>query len=212
MNFSNSLVAPEKCRLLVLASGNGSNLQAILDACTQGELNAKIVGVIADKPQAYALERARAAGIPTCLMQKSKDQTRSDYDRELAKTAALFKPDWIILAGWMRLLSCSFLDQFHMRVINLHPALPGAFPGTHAIERAFEAYQNGQITHTGIMVHLVPDAGVDNGPLLAQQVVEIYTDDTLESLEARIHQAEHRLLVQVLKQIADFQEVKSYSL
>ena len=212
MNFSNSLVAPEKCRLLILASGNGSNLQAILDACTQGELNAKIVGVIADKPQAYALERARAAGIPTCLMQKSKDQTRSDYDRELAKTAALFKPDWIILAGWMRLLSCSFLDQFHMRVINLHPALPGAFPGTHAIERAFEAYQNGQITHTGIMVHLVPDAGVDNGPLLAQQVVEIYTDDTLESLEARIHQAEHRLLVQVLKQIADFQEVKSYSL
>ena len=212
MNFSNYLVAPEKCRLLVLASGNGSNLQAILDACTQGELNAKIVGVIADKPQAYALERARAAGIPTCLIQKSKDQTRSDYDRELAKTAALFKPDWIILAGWMRLLSCSFLDQFHMRVINLHPALPGAFPGTRAIERAFEAYHNGQITHTGIMVHLVPDAGVDNGPLLAQQVVEIYTDDTLESLEARIHQAEHRLLVQVLKQIADFQEVKSYSL
>lgn len=208
MTPKNYLAAPGKCRLLVLASGNGSNLQAILDACAQGELNALIVGVISDQPQAYALERARAAGIPACLIQKSKDQTRSDYDRELAKTAASFKPDWIILAGWMRLLSCSFLDQFHMQVINLHPALPDAFPGTHAIERAFEAYQNGQITHTGIMVHLVPDAGVDNGPLLAQQVVEIYSDDTLESLEARIHQAEHRLLVQVLKQLADIQEVK----
>lgn len=203
MSLPNSLPVLKKHRLLVLASGNGSNLQAILDSCAQGELNADVVGVMTDNPQAYALERARKAGIPALLFQKTKDQTRADYDRELAEKAAAFKPDWVILAGWMRLLSCAFLDRFPMRVINLHPALPGTFPGTHAIDRAFSAYQAGQITHTGIMVHLVPDAGVDNGPLLAQKVVKIRQEDTLESLEARIHQAEHTLLVQVLKELTD---------
>ncbi len=88
-----------------------------------------------------------------------------------AKLAASYQPDWIVLAGWMRVLSSAFLDCFPQRVINLHPALPGTFPGTHAIERAFEAYQRGEIDRTGVMVHLVPDEGVDNGPVLAQAEV-----------------------------------------
>jgi phosphoribosylglycinamide formyltransferase-1 len=101
----------------------------------------------------------------------------------------------------MRILSSAFLSCFPNRVINLHPALPGAFPGTHAIERAFEAYQLNEIDHTGVMVHLVPDEGVDNGPVLATEVVPILARDNLESLEKRIHEVEHRLLVAVLKKL-----------
>jgi phosphoribosylglycinamide formyltransferase-1 len=101
----------------------------------------------------------------------------------------------------MRILSSFFLSSFPNRVINLHPALPGMFPGTHAIERAFEAHQRGEIENTGVMVHLVPDEGVDNGPVLATQVVPIEKGDTLESLEARIHQVEHVLLVNTLKSL-----------
>jgi folate-dependent phosphoribosylglycinamide formyltransferase PurN len=103
----------------------------------------------------------------------------------------------------MRILSSSFLSAFPNRVINIHPALPGMFPGTHAIERSFEAYQRGEINHTGVMVHLVPDEGVDNGPVLATQIVPIEKDDTLESLEAHVHQTEHKLLVRTLKAILE---------
>ena len=88
-------------------------------------------------------------------------------------------------------------------MVNLHPALPDTFPGTHAIERAFEAYQRGEIDHTGIMVHLVPDEGVDNGPVLATEIVPINKDDSLETLEARVHQTEHKLLVKTIKTLLD---------
>jgi phosphoribosylglycinamide formyltransferase-1 len=99
----------------------------------------------------------------------------------------------------MRLLSSSFLSTFLNRVINIHPALPGMFPGTHAIERAFEAYKRGEIQYTGVMIHLVPDEGVDNGPVLASEIVPIEKIDTLESLESRVHKTEHALLVNTLK-------------
>ncbi len=102
---------------------------------------------------------------------------------------------------WMRILSRVFLDRFPNRVVNLHPALPGQFPGTDAIERAFSAFRRGEIKHTGVMVHLVPDEGVDSGPVLAQEVVPIRMDDTLETLEARVHSVEHRLLVQVIRDL-----------
>ena len=101
----------------------------------------------------------------------------------------------------MRILTSAFLDQFPHRVINLHPALPGMFPGTHAIERAFEAYQRSEIDHTGAMVHLVPDEGVDNGPVLATEIVRIDPTDTLKSLEARVHETEHKLLVNTMKSL-----------
>ncbi len=110
-------------------------------------------------------------------------------------------PNYVVLAGWMRILSSSFLSSFPNRVINLHPALPNTFPGTHAIERAFEAYQRGEIKHTGVMVHLVPDEGVDNGPVLAIETVPIHKDDSLKALEARVHQTEHLLLVKTLKEL-----------
>jgi phosphoribosylglycinamide formyltransferase 1 len=185
--------------LVVLISGNGSNLQAILDACATGELAAQVVAVISNKEGAFGLERARRANIPAIVKPKFKEQDRRVYDAELAELVAAYQPDWIVLAGWMRVLSSAFLDRFPQRVMNLHPALPGTFPGTHAIERAYEAYRAGEITQTGVMVHLVPDEGVDDGPVLAQELVPIETDDTLEALEARVHAVEHRLLVTTLK-------------
>jgi phosphoribosylglycinamide formyltransferase-1 len=186
-------------RLVVLISGNGSNLQAILDACASGELNAQVVAVISNQADAFGLERARRANVPALAKPKPKEQDRRAYDAELAQWVASYQPDYVVLAGWMRILSSAFLDGFPDRVINLHPALPDAFPGTHAIERAFHAYQRGEIQHTGVMVHLVPDEGVDNGPVLAQEIVPIFPDDTIETLEAKIHQVEHRLLVHTLK-------------
>jgi formyltetrahydrofolate-dependent phosphoribosylglycinamide formyltransferase len=188
-----------RARLVVLISGNGSNLQAILDSCQQGLLNAKVSSVFSNKPEAYGLERARQANIPAILFPKSKEQDRRVYDAALANAVLQYQPDWVILAGWMRLLSNEFLRSFPNRVINLHPALPGCFPGTHAIERAFAAFQQGQINHTGVMVHLVPDEGVDNGPVLDTVTIPIHPQDTLETLEERVHAAEHVLLIHVLQ-------------
>ncbi len=188
-------------RLVVLVSGNGSNLQAILDACAAGELEAQVVAVISDQPDAFGLERAHKADVPACVQPKLTTQDRAAYDTELAVTVASFQPDWIVLAGWMRVLSSNFLDHFPERVINLHPALPGSFPGTHAIERALAAYQHGEVEHTGVMVHLVPDSGVDSGPVLAQEVVSIKPGDTLATLRARVHATEHRILIHTLNQL-----------
>ncbi len=188
-------------RLVVLISGSGSNLQAILDACTSGEIPASVVFVISNKADAYGLSRARNAGIEAIHFPKLEKETRQEYDLRLANYITTKLPDYIILAGWMRILSSSFLSFFPNRVVNLHPALPDTFPGTHAIERAFDAYQRGEIKHTGVMVHLVPDEGVDNGPVLATEIVPIHAEDTLESLEFRVHQTEHRVLVNTLKSV-----------
>jgi len=188
-------------RLVVLISGRGSNLQAIFDACASGELPTRVVAVISNKPDAFGLERARRAGVPALAKPKFKAQDRREYDAELADLVASHQPDWVVLAGWMQVLSAAFLDRFPNRVVNLHPALPGTFPGTHAIERAFDAFKHGEIQHTGVMVHLVPDEGIDCGPVLAQETVPLHADDTLETLEARIHAVEHRLLVNTLKHL-----------
>jgi len=193
-------------RLVVLISGNGSNLQAILDACASGELPATVVSVISNKADAYGLVRAKNVGVEAIHFPKQENESRCDYDARLADYVSTCLPDYVILAGWMRILSSSFLASFPNRVINLHPALPGIFPGTHAIERAFEAYQRGEIKHTGVMVHLVPDEGVDNGPVLDQQEIHFQADESLERFEARVHEVEHKLLVNTLKKI--FQESK----
>jgi phosphoribosylglycinamide formyltransferase 1 len=188
-------------RLVVLISGNGSNLQAILDACASGELRASVASVISNKADAYGLTRARNAGVEAIHFPKLENESRNQYDTRLADYLTTKLPDYIILAGWMRLLSSDFLSCFPNRVINLHPALPGIFPGTHAIQRAYDAFQRGEIDHTGVMVHLVPDDGVDNGPALATEIVPVYKDDTLESLEARVHEVEHKVLVSVLQRL-----------
>jgi phosphoribosylglycinamide formyltransferase-1 len=193
-------------RLVVLISGSGSNLQAVIDASARSQyaddsLPARVVAVFSDKADAYGLVRADQAGIMAICLPKKKEQDRREYDTLLAEQVARYRPDWILLAGWMRILSSNFLERFPGRVINLHPALPGTFPGTHAIQRAFEAFQKGEIDRTGVMVHLVPDEGVDCGPALGQEEVLIRPEDTLETLEARVHAVEHRLLVSTLREV-----------
>ena len=196
----------KKAALVVLISGFGSNLQAILDAIEAGTLNAEIRAVISNRADAYGLERARQAGIPTNVKSRSKGQTREAYDVELADLVGRYNPDLILLAGWMRILTMAFIGRFSDRIVNLHPALPGTFPGVNAIERAFQAYRQGEITHTGVMVHLVPDEGVDLGPVLAQQVVQIQPEDSLEDLEKRIHACEHVLFVKTTQQLINQME------
>ncbi len=192
---------PTRPRLVVLVSGGGSNLQALIEASASGRLPATIAAVVSNKPEAFGLERARQAGIPAVALPKAATLERRAYDLALAELAVGYGPDWVVLAGWMRLLSRAFLDRFPGRVINLHPALPGQFPGTHAIERALAAYQAGRIQHTGVMVHLVPDEGVDSGPVLGQADVPIHPNDNLAALEARVHAAEHQLLVSTLARV-----------
>jgi len=184
-------------RLVVLASGNGTNLQAVIDACASGTIDASVVAVISDQPAATALERARTAGLEAIALPRLEGEVRVDYDTRLADTVAQRRPDWVVLAGWMRILTMKFLGCFPDHVINIHPALPGEFPGTNAIERAFDA----GCDHTGVMIHLVPDEGVDNGPVLGTTTVLINPGDSLELLRERMHHAEHELLVTTISRL-----------
>ena len=188
-------------RLVVLASGNGSNLQALLDASQSGELDATIVAVISNNADASALTRAISSGAAAVIVAAEPGEPRTAFDARLADACAEFSPDYVVLAGWMRLLSMAFLSNFPQRVVNLHPALPGEFPGTHAIKRALQAHQRLGLGRTGAMVHFVPDEGVDNGPVIATVEVPIEPDDTVESLEQRVHTAEHALLVKAIQQL-----------
>ena len=192
-------------RLAVLISGNGSNLQAILDAIRMRVLDAQVVVVVSNRKAALGLERAAKAGVPThyhpLKSYRDAGRSREEYDADLAEILKQYAPDYVVLAGWMHIFSNQFLRHFPYRVINLHPALPGKFPGAHAIEEAFAAFQRGEIKGTGVMVHLVPDEQVDRGPVLLTSEVPIYPTDTLETLENRVHQVEHRTLVQAIDRL-----------
>lgn len=188
-------------RLVVMVSGSGTNLQAILDACSSSRLAAEVVLVVSNHRNAYGLQRAEQAGVPTLYWPlkpyRDAGHSRKEYDADLAGQITPYRPDLIVLAGWMHVLSPAFLNHFPGRVINLHPALPGFFAGTHAIQRAYDAYQRGEIDHSGCMVHYtVPE--VDAGPVIAQTVVPIRPDDTLDDFEARMHAAEHRLIIEAI--------------
>ncbi len=181
-----------------MISGSGSNLQAVVDACRAGTIDADVVGVVSNRVDAYGLVRADAAGIDTELVEMHAGEDREAYDTRVAGAVASFEPDWVLLAGWMRLLTMAFLARFAGKVVNLHPALPGELPGTHSIERAWAEALAGDRSASGVMVHLVPDEGVDDGPTLGSRIVPIDTSGTLERFAADVHDAEHTLLVDVL--------------
>ncbi len=190
---------PGPGRLVVLVSGSGSNLQALLDA------GLPVVAVVSNRKAAYALQRAVAAGVATEYLPlrpyTDAGRTRRAYDADLADVVARHRPDLVVLAGWMHVLSSAFLDRFPDRVVNLHPALPGTFPGAHAMADALAAFAEGRTDRTGIMVHLVPDEGVDDGPVLATVEVPIVEGDTLDTLAERMHAEEHRLLVATVREL-----------
>ncbi len=193
-------------RIAVLISGFGSNLQAVIDAVEERKLPGVEIGlVVSNRRDAYGIGRAVRHGIPVVTFPLAPyaraGRPRSEYDADLAAILKAFDVSWVVMAGWMHVLSDAFLAHFDSRVVNLHPALPGAFPGTEAIERAYEAYQRGEIAHTGVMVHLVPDEAVDAGPVVVKEVVPIRAQDGLDELEERIHAVEHRLLVEALRRL-----------
>ena len=185
-------------KIVVLISGNGSNLQALIDSVATGDLEAEIAAVVCNDHEAFGLTRARRAGIPTEILGLqdvlSRGGDRIAFDVELAGLVASYEPDLVVLAGWMLILGRAFLDRFPNRVINLHPALPGTFPGTRAIQRAHAAFQRGEIKDTGVMVHrVIPE--VDAGPLVAKESVPIFPGESVDELEERIHHVEHQLIV-----------------
>lgn len=186
------MTSPEPPRLAVLVSGNGSNLQAIIDACADGSLDAQVAVVVANNPDAYALERAAAAGIAT-EVRPHAGHDRITYDQELAYTVATYGVDLVVLAGWNRILTTYFVG--HHTTINLHPAKPGGFRGLGAIEADFARWEKGELSEGGVMVHYVPDEGVDDGPVIAWEAVPFQPGDTLDDYAQRVHAVEHRILV-----------------
>lgn len=182
----------------VLISGRGSNLQAILDAIAGGRLDARVRLVIANQADAAGLERAERAGIATRVIRHRAFPDRAAFDAELVSALSRAEVDWVVLAGFMRILTTTFLDAFPDRVVNIHPSLLPAFPGVDAQQQALDY----GVRVSGCTVHLV-DAGVDAGPIIAQAVVPVLPDDDKGALGARILEQEHRLLPRVLQWIAE---------
>jgi len=176
-------------RLVVLVSGSGTNLQALIDACADPGYGARIVAVGADRDGIRGLERAEAAGIPTFVARVADFTSRDRWDVALRDKVAAFEPDIVVLAGFMKLVGPAFLEAFGGRTVNTHPALSPSFPGMHGARDALEY----GVKVTGCTLFVV-DQGVDTGAIIAQRTVPVEDDDTEETLHARILEAEHEML------------------
>ncbi len=188
----------ERLKIAVLASGSGSNLQAIIDEIKSGFLPVELALVLSDKPQAYALQRAKAAGVPTKVLLPADFASREDYDAELVRLLKASGAEAVALAGYMRLVTPVFLQAFSHRVLNIHPALLPSFPGLHGQRQAFEY----GVKVAGCTVHFV-DEGMDSGPIILQAPVPVLEDDDADSLAARILEQEHIIYPLALRLLAE---------
>lgn len=188
----------ERLKIAVLASGTGSNLQAIIDEIKSGFLPVELALVLSDKPQAYALQRAKAAGVPTKVLLPADFASREDYDAELVRLLKASGAEAVALAGYMRLVTPVFLQAFPHRVLNIHPALLPSFPGLHGQRQAFEY----GVKVAGCTVHFV-DEGMDSGPIILQAPVPVLEDDDADSLAARILEQEHIIYPLALRLLAE---------
>ncbi|MCE5200961.1 MAG: phosphoribosylglycinamide formyltransferase [Synergistaceae bacterium] len=184
-------------RIAILISGTGTNMEALLKACITGELPAQVSFVGSDRIDAKGLKTAAALGAPTRVFFYDKDG-RQAAEKSIANAIEETHTDWIVLAGFMRVLSPGFVRRFEGRIINIHPSLLPSFPGANGIKDAWDA----GVTETGVTVHIV-DEEVDHGPILAQVKVERKPDDTIETLEERIHAAEHKIYKAALKKFLE---------
>ena len=184
-------------RVVVLVSGSGTLLQAVLDASADPGFPVHVVAVGADRPDIEGLARAERAGRPTFVARLADHPDRDAWDKALTEAVAAYEPDLVVSAGFMKILGATFLERFAGRVLNTHPALLPAFPGAHAVA---DAIAHG-VRVTGATVHLV-DAGVDTGPIVAQQAVTVAPEDDVETLHERIKVVERRLLVDVVALMA----------
>ncbi|MHB1229979.1 MAG: phosphoribosylglycinamide formyltransferase [Halothiobacillus sp.] len=178
----------QRARVCVLVSGNGSNLQAMIDACARGSVAADIVQVISNRPDAFGLVRAQNTGIPTAILDHKNFPDRAGFDAALADLIGQSQPHWVILAGFMRILTPEFVQRFLGKLINIHPSLLPKYPGLNTHARALEA---GDVQH-GATVHFVTPT-VDAGPVIIQGVLTIQPHESLGSLKARVHRLEHQI-------------------
>lgn len=182
--------------IAVFASGNGSNFQAIIDAVKANQLDATIKLLVCDQPSAYAIERAKAEGID-CFVFRGKDYpNKQSFELEILEKLKGLDVDWIVLAGYMRLIGPTLLSGYSSRIINIHPSLLPNFPGKDAVGQAIEA----KVKESGVTVHYV-DEGMDTGPIIAQKTVEISENETKESLQAKIQKVEHQLYPSVIQML-----------
>jgi phosphoribosylglycinamide formyltransferase-1 len=183
-----------KCALAVLVSGNGSNLQAIINRIESGELDARIACVISNNPNAYALTRAKTHGIPTVIHENRSYAGRREYDAALVDILHGYDVDLVVLAGFMRILSSVMVEAYPNAIMNVHPALLPSFPGLHAQQQALDY----GVKFSGCTVHFV-DCGTDTGPIILQAVVAVEQSDTEETLSARIQAEEHRIFPEAIR-------------
>ncbi|SBO16884.1 phosphoribosylglycinamide formyltransferase [Carnobacterium divergens] len=183
-------------KIAVFASGNGSNFEAIVKSMNQGEIEGSIVLVFSDRTDAYVLERAKSLQIPVRSFSPKQFTNKVEYEKEILKELKAKEVELLVLAGYMRLIGPTLLNAYPNRILNIHPALLPEYPGLHGIRDAFEA----GVKQTGVTVHYV-DNGVDTGPILAQKRVNIEENETLVSLELKIHQAEHQLYPEVIQDV-----------
>ncbi|QIM65060.1 phosphoribosylglycinamide formyltransferase [Frederiksenia canicola] len=174
-------------KIVVLISGNGSNLQAIIDAVAAGRIQAEICGVISNKADAYGLERAKNAGIPTFVFTRKSFDSNLTMDNAIAETITALQADLIVLAGYMKILTAEFTQRFAGKILNIHPSLLPKYPGLNTYQRAIDA---GDTEH-GMSIHFVNEE-VDGGAVVLQAKVPIYPDDEISDIQERVHEQEHR--------------------
>lgn len=184
------------CKVAVFASGNGSNFQSIIDAITDGKLKATCEVLICDKADAKVLERAEKANIPAFVFEMKQYENKAAFERAILEKLREYDVELIALAGYMRLIGPTLLEAYEHKIVNIHPSLLPAFPGLDAIGQAFRA----GVKVTGVTIHYV-DSGMDTGPIIAQQAVDILDDETEESLREKIHTVEHALYPQTLAKL-----------
>ena len=183
-------------KIVIFVSGSGTNMQNLINDCHNGRIPAQAVLVICDNPEAKAIARARNFGVTVIVVDRKQFSDKAAFEVELARAVDGAKVDYLILAGFMRLLSAEFVRQYKGKIINIHPSLLPAFPGAHGIRDAFAA----KVTETGVTVHWV-DEGTDTGPVILQQKIAVAPEDTLETLEEKIHAVEYKLYPEALRKV-----------
>jgi phosphoribosylglycinamide formyltransferase 1 len=182
--------------IAIFASGSGSNFQAIIDAIQEGKLDAQVNLLVCDQPNAFVIERAKNAGIPSFAFQAKQYKSKEAYETEIIRELKKRDVEFVVLAGYMRLIGPALLNEYQGRIVNIHPSLLPAFPGKDAIGQAIRA----GVKESGVTIHFV-DEGMDTGPVIAQESVSIDVNETSESLQPKIHAIEHELYPAVLQKL-----------
>jgi phosphoribosylglycinamide formyltransferase 1 len=185
---------PEKRKFAILVSGSGTNMENIVKRAKTGELNCRIAVVVSDQPNAYALERAKALGVESVVIERKHYGSKKDFEQAMTDELKRRGVDAVLLAGFMRILGPDFVGQWRWRILNIHPSLLPEFPGAQAICDAFHA----KVEETGVTVHFV-DEGVDSGPVIIRRKVMVNPGESLEELEARVHQVEYDIYPEAIR-------------